>query len=98
MTKRVVRQGVFETNSSSVHSLTVCDKAEYDRWVAGEMLLDTNTDKLVDVKDANSNKKYDYETYEKYNERASNHEEFEETHTTKSGDQIVIFGYSGYDG
>lgn len=95
MTKRVVRQGVFETNSSSVHSLTVCDKAEYDRWVAGEMILDTSTDKLVDVKDVDPNKAYRYETHDEYSETAANYEEFEEVHTTKSGDQIVIFGYHG---
>lgn len=95
MTKRVVRQGVFETNSSSVHSLTICTQEEYDRWQNGEMVLDTSIDRIVDVKDIDSNKKYRYETYDEYNESASNYEEFEETYTTKSGDQIVIFGYHG---
>ena len=98
MTKRVVRQGVFETNSSSVHSLTVCDKADYDRWVAGEMVLDSDTDKLVEVSDETKDDEDRYLTTDAYADRAGNHEEFEETHTTKSGDQIVIFGYSGYDG
>lgn len=27
-----VREGVFETNSSSVHSLTMCSKESYERW------------------------------------------------------------------
>lgn len=95
MTKRVVHQGVFETNSSSVHSLTICTQEEYDRWQNGEMVLDTSIDRFVDVKDIDANKKYRYETYDEYNESASNYEEFEETYTTKSGDQIVIFGYHG---
>lgn len=37
--KRQIRRGVFETNSSSTHSLTMCTKAEYDKWRNGEVLL-----------------------------------------------------------
>lgn len=34
-----VRHGVFETNSSSTHSITLCKKSEYDAWVNGEVYL-----------------------------------------------------------
>lgn len=34
---KVVRYGVFETNSSSTHSLTVCSATEYDMWRNGEL-------------------------------------------------------------
>lgn len=34
-----VRHGVFETNSSSTHSITLCKKSEYDAWVKGEVYL-----------------------------------------------------------
>lgn len=37
-----VRRGVFETNSSSTHSLTMCSKSDYDRWVSGELLLNNS--------------------------------------------------------
>ena len=30
--KRQIRQGVFETNSSSTHSLTMMMKSDYERW------------------------------------------------------------------
>lgn len=30
--KRQIRRGVFETNSSSVHSLTMCNKKDYKKW------------------------------------------------------------------
>lgn len=30
--KRQIRQGVFETNSSSTHSLTMMMKSDYKRW------------------------------------------------------------------
>ena len=34
-----IRRGVFETNSSSTHSLTMCMKEDYDKWVNGEVYL-----------------------------------------------------------
>lgn len=34
-----VRKSVFETNSSSVHSLTMCSNSEYERWEKGELLF-----------------------------------------------------------
>lgn len=30
--KKQIRRGVFETNSSSTHSLTMMMKSDYDRW------------------------------------------------------------------
>ena len=41
--KRQIRCGVFETNSSSTHSLTMCLKSDYDRWTKGEVLLFTGS-------------------------------------------------------
>lgn len=38
--KRQIRQGVFETNSSSTHSLTMCSKEDFDAWRRGELLFD----------------------------------------------------------
>ena len=32
-----VRHGVFETNSSSTHSITVCSKSQYDEWARGDV-------------------------------------------------------------
>ena len=41
--KRQIRKGVFETNSSSTHSLVMCLKSDYDRWENGEVLLFTGS-------------------------------------------------------
>lgn len=46
---RQVRKGVFETNSSSTHSLTICTEEEFNRWTSGELMFDTYNDKLVEV-------------------------------------------------
>lgn len=34
-----IRQNVFETNSSSVHTMTICAKEDYNKWIAGEVLM-----------------------------------------------------------
>lgn len=31
-----IRKCTFETNSSSVHNITICDKDMYEKWVNGE--------------------------------------------------------------
>lgn len=37
--KKQIRRGVFETNSSSVHSITMCTRSDFDRWKDGELLF-----------------------------------------------------------
>ena len=37
--KRQIRRGVFETNSSSTHSLTMMMKSDYDRWQTEQLYL-----------------------------------------------------------
>lgn len=37
---RQMRRGVFETNSSSVHSITMCMSDDFDKWVSGELFWD----------------------------------------------------------
>lgn len=42
-----VRQGVFETNSSSTHTLTICSKEDYEDWKRGDKFwLDNDWGKL----------------------------------------------------
>ena len=35
-----IRRGTFETNSSSVHSLTLCSESDYERWSNGELFYE----------------------------------------------------------
>ena len=37
--KRQIRRGVFETNISSTHSLTMCSEEEFEAWKRGEVLF-----------------------------------------------------------
>lgn len=138
-----IRRGVFETNSSSTHSLTICTDDEFKKWQNNEMLFDTCKKKLVtieeafedwrkdkikyhydEIKDLSEEKLFenfqkevglfdysnsdgeeddddydgwsDYQTYDKWCEEEYL-ELYEVSHTTKSGDNIVIFGKYGHD-
>ena len=44
-----IRIGTFETNSSSVHTLTICDLDTYNKWKNGELLYDEYGDKFIAV-------------------------------------------------
>ena len=37
-----IRTGLFETNSSSVHSMILCDTNDYDAWLQGKKLLNSD--------------------------------------------------------
>lgn len=91
-----IRTGVFETNSSSVHSLTIVTAEDYRKWGDGELSFDRWEEKLVQIPADNdrylsSEQYYDYVRYRGL-------DEFYEEFTTPSGDEIVVFGYSGYNG
>ena len=100
---RQIRRNVFETNSSSTHSITMCMKSEFDKWVAGELVWDRWGDRLVpitpSVKQSMEDDDRDYFTYDQFNDwDYISYEIFEDNYTTPSGEQVVSFGYYGYDG
>lgn len=105
-----IRMGVFETNSSSTHSLVVCTKEEHEKWLKGEFLYVDNTYGISEEDKPNGDfvskevatalikkgaKDYDFLTYEGWNE---DYEEEIYDHTTKLGEELVIRCYYGYDG
>ena len=91
-----IRLGVFETNSSSTHSLTICGKAEFEAWKMGEKYLDAYKDKLVDKSELTEDKMEDedYQSFETWNYDYCL-ETFIKYYTTESGDEIVAFGKYG---
>ena len=60
-----IRREVFETNSSSTHSITICDESDYEKWVNGELYL-----ARWGYKDKNfiTKKEYEFELQEFINE------------------------------
>ena len=64
---RQVRHGVFETNSSSTHSLTMCSGDEFRRWENGELLFDRWDEEFVEASSVKTGHNLD-EVKEKYEE------------------------------
>lgn len=77
-----IRVGVFETNSSSTHSITVCTKEEYEKLESGN--YEGLSDNMV-------------ESYTEYVEN-DYLESYKKTYKTPNGEEIVIFGNYGQDG
>lgn len=100
-----IRRSVFETNSSSTHSLSITSKEKFEKWENKELVFNIYDDKFVTHEDAKkdieSNDTHsdesDYQTYEEYSDD-DDLEYFEEEHETENGDKIVAFGRYGYDG
>ena len=67
--KQLIRLGVFETNSSSAHSLILISKETFDKWKNGELVLvgnpwGYNDDKCFCNTDECKDWSYTYEYYE----------------------------------
>ena len=107
--KKQIRFGVFETNSSSTHSLTIVNKDDYEKFENGEMLLDRYKEVLVTKDEAIEKLKRYYKedevTDEMLEEDYAEHsylggeyyETFKKEFVTKNGDVVVAFGYYGMD-
>lgn len=88
-----VRIGVFETNSSSTHSMVICTEEEFNKWMKGEVLMNLYEDTLVPVNEIPSEDMYDYGTVEQWE---GDLESSRVNYTSKSGDKIVILAKYGY--
>lgn len=106
---RQIRMNVFETNSSSVHSLTIVSKEEYEKFAKGEMIIfdDELMEMETALKKAQESKWYAEMSYDELIEErvfktlddlgGEYYETFTQHYTTKNGDEIVAFGYYGHD-
>ena len=100
-----IRQGVFETNSSSTHALAICTQEEWDKLQSGEYLVNEwGINDIIskdDPKAINDPDDWDsrYVTYDELHYHRSC-EFFNRHFKTPSGDEMVAWGYFGfgYDG
>lgn len=103
-----VRRGVFETNSSSTHTITMCNDETFKKFEDGELWYDCWSDKFVTFE--NIKAKYpevhsvddiehfcdgQYQTWETFG--GNYYEVFHDSFTTNSGEVVHAFGYFGYD-
>ena len=160
---KIIRNGVFETNSSSTHSITMCTKSDYEKWKNGELyyfegsetgfVTKEERDKIIRKNIIYNKSDFDYDnktitfkgitvqyknyedqcekmnmfytpgnleeitqeeidnyieedfdiceipcTYKEWQEYYKEMETYKENFKTPSGEEIVGFGYYGYDG
>lgn len=57
--KREIRRRVFETNSSSTHSLAICTEEEFENWKAGKVLFDRWGERFISPYQLSDNEKKD---------------------------------------
>ena len=101
-----IRRGIFETNSSSTHSICICTAEEYDKFIHGQFYYDILGDELVEKEKVEKERltKGDYFDEERFQtSEGLNHywdglDRYKTRYTTPSGDNIVVFGAYGYDG
>ena len=91
--KLQVRTGLFETNSSSTHSLTMCMKEDWEAFKNGDKIYDKWDEKLIDLDNIDEDDEEDgrYVTYEDIDDDEYL-EYFEDKFTTPSGETIIAFG------
>lgn len=61
-----IRRNIFETNSSSAHSLTMCTQVDWLNWERGSLVFDNWNDELVPKGEIFNDE--EYEEYEEYDE------------------------------
>lgn len=103
---KVIRFNIFETNSSSTHSLCICTEDEYEKWKNGDLIYSywdnnmikppDNLDEMLDEDSPlyDSDAADDYRPYDYEDEYL---EWYDYHFTTPSGDKMVAFGWYGHD-
>ena len=98
---RQIRRNVFETNSSSTHSIAICIKSEFDKWVNGELFYkygyssDTTPNGLITKEQA-----IEYiKSYKYYSGEFDDIEEMDDEDIYKIFREYSIYDYEhwGYD-
>lgn len=92
-----VRRGIFETNSSSTHSISIMSEMEFEKFKARELLLyDGELIPIPDDFDFEDHDPWEYKTYEDWQDQDL--ETDITKYTSQSGDKLVILCSYGQDG
>lgn len=61
---RSIRNGVFETNSSSTHSICICSEDEFNKWIGGEGYFNESNGSFLTKEQVDTVMNYDSEDTE----------------------------------
>lgn len=101
-----IRRGIFETNSSSTHSLTIVPSNEYEEFEQGKRFFERWHDILITEEEYEQKAKefkvehpdYDDKEIKEYFELMTfdeycnmDYETFSQSYKTKNGDEVVAF-------
>ena len=101
--KTQIRNNVFETNSSSCHSLCVCTAKDYDLWEKGKKVYDNGNKEIV-ARFPGMNDDYilgypRYQTKKQYDSYISQNvleaERMYQEFIAPDGTEMVVFGWAG---
>lgn len=94
-----IRVGVFETNSSSTHSLTICSKAEFEAWQKGDVLLSIGSGKFMTMEDVKTEWEKDTADSEKngYSYSETLEEYMEENRIVKADEYDGAVNYKTFE-
>lgn len=106
--RTIVRTGLFETNSSSTHSITLATEDSYKLFKNGEVLLDDGTGCFISREDAWNKLKEEYKKYNTdFKASIENLKHFgdDEDYTAseclddypKDVQDLIIYGLSGHE-
>lgn len=93
-----IRQGVFETNSSSTHSITMCLKSEWEDFVNGKTMVGVTGKVITKEQYAKlSDDEKEDEGYEDYETWKNDEylETYNKEYKTPNGEVVVAFGKYG---
>lgn len=85
-----IRRGVFETNSSSTHSITMCSENEYDKWKNGELLFNRWDDEFITKEGIIEKAKVKQEKYLKEKEEGKTLYNYQEKYTNAKNDEELF--------
>lgn len=96
-----VRNSIFETNSSSTHSLTFCTVEEYEKFLSGLLYLDTYEEKMIPPQEVDADGEFDETIFSirelNRAEHAYSYASVEVDHGIKELSDGTRFAYIKYD-
>lgn len=92
-----IRTGLFETNSSSVHSCTIASISDYDDWKAGNSMLNLDSGEFVSIEEGRRRNIIDIQSHSYLHASIEDIREYAENGTIPASIDPHYLDYITYD-